>query len=227
MTSDNSVVNKSNKTLTQTQLQVLSRGLQFCPTPQSVNNSNIIAAGLSYGRRLRLLEYFHNSVRLDNANSSNTLNVTDSVTPVSAYSQNIQGFFQPTSTFCPSSNRDKALDTYVTTILRDLSQLHITNPQNNLSCNELQALKELRADQSIIIKPADKGGATVILNRADYEAEAYRQLNNNQDYCRIPVDPTTRYVSEINKVLKSGIGVMGVSKGADLAMQIATVCPKV
>lgn len=46
-------------------------------------------------------------------------------------------------------------------------------------------LKHLQENRDIIIKPADKGGATVIMNRTDYRKEALRQLSNQKYYQRI------------------------------------------
>jgi hypothetical protein len=43
---------------------------------------------------------------------------------------------------------------------------------------ERQALEELQQNTSIIIKPADKGSAIVILDREQYVQEALRQLQN-------------------------------------------------
>ena len=41
------------------------------------------------------------------------------------------------------------------------------SPKDNLSEDELKALKELQSDISIVILPADKVSSTVILNRED------------------------------------------------------------
>jgi hypothetical protein len=47
---------------------------------------------------------------------------------------------------------------------------------DSLSRDELYALHTLSHDRDIIIKPADKGGAVVIVNRDAYASEARRQL---------------------------------------------------
>ena len=50
----------------------------------------------------------------------------------------------------------------------------------NLSTEERKAitdLKRLQTEGKIVVKPADKGCGIVIMDRKDYEAEAYRQLN--------------------------------------------------
>ena len=44
-------------------------------------------------------------------------------------------------------------------------------PKCNLLSAELRALRELKGDDSIVIVPADKGSATVVLNTEDYQRE--------------------------------------------------------
>jgi hypothetical protein len=46
----------------------------------------------------------------------------------------------------------------------------------NLSRLEKLALRSLSNDSNIVIKPADKGGAVVVMNRDLYVSEARRQL---------------------------------------------------
>ena len=53
---------------------------------------------------------------------------------------------------------------------------------------------------SIVIKPADKGSATVIMNRTDYVQEALRQLQDTTYYVPLskPMYPdTTNLLAEI------------------------------
>ena len=51
-----------------------------------------------------------------------------------------------------------------------------------LTKEEWQALKNLKEDRSIIIKPADKGSCVVVWDREDYLAEGYKQLNDESIY---------------------------------------------
>ena len=55
-----------------------------------------------------------------------------------------------------------------------------------MSKAEKEYLKELKNDSSIIIKPAYKGGAIVILNAADYEKEILKQFSDDEFYKRLP-----------------------------------------
>lgn len=50
--------------------------------------------------------------------------------------------------------------------------------KRNLLLEELNALRELRYNKHIVIKPADKRSTKVIMGREQYITEAYRQLNN-------------------------------------------------
>ena len=59
-------------------------------------------------------------------------------------------------------------------------------PQSyNLTREVWQALKNLKEDRSIIIKPADKGSCVVVWDREDYLAEGYKQLNDESIYVDI------------------------------------------
>ena len=49
----------------------------------------------------------------------------------------------------------------------------------------------------IIIKPADKGGAIVVMNRKDYIAEGLRQLNDEKFYQKLEEDPTMENHSKV------------------------------
>ena len=59
-----------------------------------------------------------------------------------------------------------------------------------------------------MIKPADKGGTTVILNRADYVAEGLRQLSDQNFYQPIDDDLTTTHnekiATHLDKMIKRG-----------------------
>lgn len=47
---------------------------------------------------------------------------------------------------------------------------------------EILALKLLKDNKDIVIKPADKGSAVVIMDRLAYINKALRQLNNSDHY---------------------------------------------
>ena len=53
-----------------------------------------------------------------------------------------------------------------------------------------------------MIKPADKGGNIVIMNREDYIKEGLRQLSDNNHYEMLEEDPTQNYNNQIYQVLQ-------------------------
>ena len=69
---------------------------------------------------------------------------------------------------------------------------------NNLTKDERDAIKSLSNNRHIIIKPADKGSGTVIMNTRDYIFEAKRQLADTSFYAALDHDPTEPFTQEIN-----------------------------
>ena len=65
--------------------------------------------------------------------------------------------------------------------------------RDNLTKGEREALKNLRRRTTageIVIKPADKDSATVVMTQEDYIVEAMRQLSKEEHYSRLDRDPT-------------------------------------
>lgn len=71
----------------------------------------------------------------------------------------------------------------------------------NLNPEENAALKSLRSNTDIVIKPADKGGAIVIQNTVDYIQEAHRQLYDLKSYSEVPRDLNPAISKKITKFL--------------------------
>ena len=79
--------------------------------------------------------------------------------------------------------------------------LRLNSHKENLTRAETESLSRLKNNSSIVIKPADKGSATVIMNKSSYMAEAYRQLNNSKYYMRIKEPLLKLNISKINEIL--------------------------
>ena len=88
------------------------------------------------------------------------------------------------------------------TIRADLSSvIHRTQvPKPNCTRNQIAALKSLQQNDNIIILPADKGRATVILNKEDYIRKCNEHLENGP-YIKTKKDPTSSVVSQITRKL--------------------------
>ena len=74
---------------------------------------------------------------------------------------------------------------------------------SNLSKEEWEALSDLQNDKSIVIKPADKGSAVVVWDRADYIKEAAGQLFDKEVYTEIDSDPSKIIEEQIENCLNA------------------------
>nr|VZI00414.1 unnamed protein product [Spirometra erinaceieuropaei] len=74
-------------------------------------------------------------------------------------------------------------------------------PRRTIPPAEVKAIKELKRDEEIVIVPADKGRATVVLDKSEYVTKAQQLLNDEQSYKVIDSDPMKALVGQINKSL--------------------------
>lgn len=72
----------------------------------------------------------------------------------------------------------------------------------NLTREETNSLHGLKNNREVVIKPADKGGAIVIVDREAYITEAYRQLNNPKYYRKLGAPIYLDNIDKINDILK-------------------------
>ena len=88
----------------------------------------------------------------------------------------------------PPAGRDQALDLYIQIVKDDILKGIKKNGKMNVTVTEEQALKSLLNDQSIIIRPADKGSGIVVLDTQDYIQQVEEQLQDDTTYRRIHKD---------------------------------------
>ena len=76
-------------------------------------------------------------------------------------------------------------------------------PTPNLTEEEFKALKQLQQDKTITILKSDKGNATVVMDKNDYEEKMLMLLADNKTYERIDskVNPLKSIEKELNKLL--------------------------
>ena len=107
------------------------------------------------------------------------------------------------SKFTPQK-RDSHLETYLDLVSTEtIKLLKIDSDSNweNMSLSQREALKKLKQDNSIIIKPADKGGAIVILDRADYEKAISGMLQDKNFYKEVKEDLNPKFQEVIQKYI--------------------------
>jgi len=188
-------VNLSNKHLSKIDIDLLDKGLSFIPTCNSMPLFKFYDAQNRLIRNLKIKDYFSN--RSDKDYDYRKKN------------------FTPASNWTPPDHHvgQATLDTIqhiVTNTETTLNKFKIhqnrfvifNNRRCNLTHSEKIALNDISNDDSIIIKPADKGGATVIMNKTSYLNEAYRQLNNTNYYSKLETPLWQNNVESINTTLK-------------------------
>ena len=77
------------------------------------------------------------------------------------------------------------------------------NPTPNIPREEFQALQELKKDTSVMILPADKGRATVILDKSDYFGKVDKILNDKKTYQILKKNPTTTFKNRLINILRN------------------------
>jgi hypothetical protein len=180
-----SVINLSVITPSIPQLEVLSFGLNFCPVPHQVDILQLKEDFQRFSRNLRLREYFSNQ---------------DS-------SPYVPNPFKAQSTFTPSTNRCRFLDTYISAVESQIfAALEEQAPfYKNLNSAQSKALLELRSNRQIVIREADKGSGVVIMDRDRYVAEAHRLLGDRNTYVPLANDPSNDYLPELQSLIQTAL----------------------
>ena len=137
------IKNLSNTHLTDEQITLLSRGLKFIPVP--VTRENLIRRQLladfdQFARRMRLQYIFYGEEKEPHP-------------------------FHVKSDWNPPVQHSVAIETFLEEVRFELATTNIEKPKDNLAHGEGCALKELSRDKNIILRKADKGSTTVIMNR--------------------------------------------------------------
>ena len=203
---ENLVVNLSDYTLTESQKSVLRKGLSFCPTPREPDMGEIASDLDKFFRILKLKSFFHDK-NMENQAQTSTHQEPEAGT--SNASQPIQPnqpscTFKIPSTFTPTEAdlADPNLEAFCRSVKFDVSKFHPRIPKcDNLTLDERKGLKELQANQDIVIKKEDKGSAIVIQNTKDYIAEAQKQLSDRDHYVKTEVNLTSLHNSQVQSTL--------------------------
>ena len=186
------VVNLSEKTFTPQEYDILNKGLNFCPTPGPPDMGEI----------RRDLDKYHRSLRIQcwlNKKPA-TLDHNQQIGP---YSDVKSLKIKSNSTWNPPTGPPNL--EYI--IASNETGLLTTQPKSNytpanITRSDAKCISDLASDPNIVIKKADKGGAVVIQNRADYIQEGTRQLSNGKFYQKMNSDLTNPHNEMVKKQLQ-------------------------
>ena len=179
------IVNLSKHILQDPEISVLSKGLGFCPTPGAPGIGDIIQDLDNFKRKTRIQLFF-----TDPSQGSKPESIP-SGGPFEHRSFKLKSTFNPAGPF--------QLESMFHSIEQDLHRHQYKEPRKkNLTKEEYKAIKSLKNNRDIIIKPADKGSAVVILDRESYKNEGQRQLNDTKFYEKTTSNHTGEVINRVN-----------------------------
>ncbi|XP_063386884.1 uncharacterized protein LOC134672866 [Cydia fagiglandana] len=96
-------------------------------------------------------------------------------------------------------------------------------PKPNISKQERQALSLLRKNEDILVLPADKGNATVVVDTAVYEEKVTQLVGDPNTYKKVSYNPTARVTSRLNRLL----GAISAKDQSRTLRQLNPTTPKI
>lgn len=147
------------------QKSLLNKGLSFIPTLEidKEQRSNLQLDIQNYHRRIKLAAYFGHS------------------TGIGKLPFTISSEWNP-----PLEKLPQEIGKLIHKDLDTLKKyFKVIKEKYNISLEEVKALRELQNAKHIVIKPADKGSAIVILSREQYVLEVQRQLQDTEYYQKL------------------------------------------
>ena len=200
------IVNLSDYELNKDEIEVLSKGLKFCPTPGFPDPGELRDDMDRIHRRLRQIAFYDEP--LDNEEGEQMTPAPTNVSADLVDNMNSLTPFKHRKFKNPAKGRGPPgplnLEAMVLCNERDLNKRPECKPigRKNLTQREFQAIKKLKNNEDIIIYPADKGSAVVIQNRREYLREGYRQLSDTNSYRELQNDPTDEFRHEVRNVVE-------------------------
>jgi len=194
----NCVVNISDVTLSSAEIDLLSKGLNFCPTPGEPDFGEIRKDLDSFHTRLRQKNYFAEQSGPDRDREGEMPTTSDTPDPGPLPFHHRK--FKKKSMWAPPG--PKTLEAFITSNDTALNSKKSRAPHfHNLTKEEEAAIDSLLNNPKIMIKPADKGSAIVVMNTQDYIAEGENQLQNPDFYIEVPSDRTKKHKEDVDLVL--------------------------
>uniref|UniRef100_A0A803J6A3 Uncharacterized protein n=1 Tax=Xenopus tropicalis TaxID=8364 RepID=A0A803J6A3_XENTR len=114
------------------------------------------------------------------------------------------GSYKKQSEFTPNITAYSHIDAFVNLVTTKIEKIKTKNPAGNLNPDLIKALDELRSCDSIEIKPADKGGNVVLMDKTDYKNMVLDLLMDKNSYEILKRDPTLCYLDTLRVLLEEG-----------------------
>ena len=141
-------------------MKVLSHGLKFIPTQKPLKFPHILDCLKEFRRKVYLQCFFQHDI-----SDPNPFRIKSDWEPPTPTNPNLVVYHNEIEFVILSLMTNQAITN--TELLRP----------DNLTEEEWKALHELQKNKNIVIKPADKGGGIVVMNRTDYDNKERALLN--------------------------------------------------
>jgi hypothetical protein len=124
------------------------------------------------------LDNFARSLRIKEHFGSKEVERGDEVSSDSDSDETCNYRFVKKSEWVPKPSKNVTLESFIENVKSDILRTAKVNTDtfDNLTPVERTALRNLRSNEDIVIKPADKGSAVVVMDKSAYIREAERQL---------------------------------------------------
>jgi hypothetical protein len=198
------VVNLTGNPLNPTLKETLSLGLSFCPTQRPPKYKERLQEFLRFDRKARLSHYFHEDLDSEMEDDEQLEPFMNSLIPTKD------------SSWTPKSGMNDNLDNFLDKSKREILTPEIASKYDNLTQQQRQCIKDLRSNPDCIIKPADKGGAIVLMTKSQYLEKANALLQDRRHYRKIPTDMTNTYNKQITEYVKDQ------KERGNITMEVAT-----
>ena len=168
--------NLSDPILTEDELSVLTKGLSFVATPTKTFKEDTNKSWNKLKTQMLTQYFFRN-------------NIHDKIPP-----------FKKKSSWTPplSLSDNSTLTNFFTRTEQNV--ISVTTPgrktYSSLTLQEKTAFNNLKTNQSIIIKPCDKGGGICIMNTRDYLTKIHLHLQDRDTYNPLTYSPTSVIVND-------------------------------
>jgi hypothetical protein len=193
------VVNLSSLQLTEPMISLLSKGLNFCPTPGETDVYQLRRDLDQFHLNLKRKQFFAK----DNEQATLTLplyfspQLSDSSEPQDGFDH--QKFREKSSWSPLPPSQLEAMIIFNESMLNEYTPM--APAHHNLTKLEKHAMQTLKHNTNIVIKPADKGSSVVIQNKTDYIKEGLRQLGDTKFYVEVPTDLTDQHNKEVDLLI--------------------------
>ena len=177
------VINLSSYELSPTQIEILKLGLKFTPTPKA-NPQELNLDIQEFCRKMRFAEFYFR----EDDESNDTECKPESIA-------------RNKSSNIPPKSSNKNLETFLDLLSNQPIYENSKTKRSNINRKEIKAIQDLKNNDKIIIKEADKGGAVVIMNKDFYENKLLEMLQDKNTYRPLDNNVDSKILSNLKKLI--------------------------